>query len=63
MRCFHKNRGAISVFLVIILVPCMLVSSVFVDISRVQLSRAVAESSADLALSTLMTYYDYDLNE
>lgn len=63
MCCFHKNRGAISVFLVIILVPCMLVSSIFVDISRVQLSRAVAESSADLALSTLMTYYDYDLNE
>lgn len=63
MLCFHKNRGAISVFLVIILVPCMLIASIFVDISRVQLSRAVAESSADLALSTLMSNYDYDLNE
>lgn len=63
MFCFHKNRGAISVFLVIILVPCMLIASIFVDISRVQLARAVAESSADLALSTLMTNYDYDLNE
>lgn len=63
MSCFHKNRGAISVFLVIILVPCMLIASIFVDISRVQLSRAVAESSADLALSTLMSNYDYDLNE
>ena len=63
MQCFHKNRGAISVFLVIILVPCMLIASIFVDISRVQLSRAVAESSADLALSTLMSNYDYDLSE
>lgn len=63
MFCFHKNRGAISVFLVIILVPCMLIASIFVDISRVQLARAVAESSADLALSTLMTNYDYDLSE
>lgn len=63
MFCFHKDRGAISVFLVIILVPCMLISSIFVDISRVQLARAVAESSADLALSTLMTNYDYDLSE
>lgn len=63
MCCFQKNRGAISVFLVIILVPCMLVASIFVDISRVQLAKAVAESSADLALSTLMTNYDYDLSE
>lgn len=63
MLCFQKNRGAISVFLVIILVPCMLIASIFVDISRVQLSKAVAESAADLALSTLMTNYDYDLNE
>lgn len=63
MFCIHKNRGAISVFLVMILVPCMLIASIFVDISRVQLSRAVAESSADLALSTLMANYDYDLSE
>ncbi|MDE6518407.1 MAG: Tad domain-containing protein [Acetatifactor sp.] len=63
MFCFRKNHGAISVFLVIILVPCMLIASIFVDISRVQLARAVAESSADLALSTLMTNYDYDLSE
>lgn len=63
MFCFRKNHGAISVFLVMILVPCMLIASIFVDISRVQLARAVAESSADLALSTLMSNYDYDLSE
>lgn len=63
MSLFQKNHGAISVFLIIILVPCMLVSSIFVDISRVELSKAVAESSADLALSTLMTNYDYDLSQ
>ncbi len=63
MFLFRKNRGAISVFLVIILVPCMLISSIFVDISRVWLGKSVAESSAELALSTLMTNYDYDLSE
>ena len=63
MFCFRKNHGAISVFLVMILVPCMLIASIFVDISRVQLARAVAESSADLALSTLMSNYDDDLSE
>lgn len=63
MQLFRRNDGAISVFLVMILVPCMLVASIFVDISRVSLGRAVAESSADLALNTLMTYYDHDLSE
>ena len=47
MQLFRRNDGAISVFLVMILVPCMLVASIFVDISRVSLGRAVAESSAD----------------
>jgi len=41
----------------------MLIASIFVDISRARLARAVAESSADLALSTLMTNYDYDLSQ
>jgi len=63
MTLFQKNHGAISVFLILILVPCMLISSIFVDISRVQLSKAVAESSAELALNTLKTYYDYDLSQ
>lgn len=30
-----RERGAVSVFLVIILVPCMLVASIFVDVGRV----------------------------
>lgn len=58
-----KVRGAVSVFLVLILVPCLLVSSVFVDLGRVQLSKSMAESAADLALNTLLTNYDGDLNE
>lgn len=63
MNAFGKNRGAVSVFLVIILVPCMLVSSLFVDAGRVSLSRNLAESSAELALNTLLTHYDAELTE
>ena len=48
------SKGAVSVFLVLILVPCMLVSSIFVDLGRVQLSKSNAESAADLALNTLL---------
>lgn len=61
---FSKNtEGAISVFLVIILVPCLFITSMFVDIGRVHLSSSMANSSADLALNTLLTKYDADLNE
>lgn len=63
MYRFGRTKGAVSVFLVIILVPCLLVSSIFVDIGRVHLSKNVAEASGDLALNTLMTYYDADLSE
>ena len=57
------TRGAISVFLTIILVPCIVISSVFVDLSRVHLSKLNAQSSADLALNTLLTNYDADLRD
>lgn len=57
------KKGAVSVFLVLILVPCLLVTSLFVDLSRVKLSKSQASSSADLALNSLMTNYDADLNE
>lgn len=63
MEKFKNTRGAVSVFLVIILVPCMLVSSLFVDLGRVELSKEMALSSGDLALNTLMTKYDADLKE
>lgn len=58
-----KQRGAVSVFLAIILVPCIVISSIFVDLSRVKLGRSVVVSSADLALNSLMSYYDKDLSQ
>ncbi len=64
MRNSNKGvRGAVSVFLVMILVPCIVVSSVFVDLGRVHMSKSMAVSASDLALNTLLTNYDADLNE
>ena len=56
-------RGAVSVFLVMILVPCIVVSSVFVDLGRVHMSKSMTTSASDLALNSLLTNYDSDLNE
>lgn len=63
MKKKRGTQGAISVFLAIILVPCIVVSSVFVDLGRVHLSKTTAESSADLALNALLTNYDADLKD
>lgn len=57
------RRGTVSVFLTIILVPCIIVTCAFTDISRVQLSKAGASSAADLALYSLMANYDVDLKD
>ncbi len=58
-----RTHGAVSVFLVIILVPCLLFTSVFIDLSRVLLSKGLSNSASDLALNSLMTNYDADLND
>lgn len=63
MNLIKKIDGAVSVFLVIILVPCIFISAMFVDLGRVYLSDGMAYSSADLALNTLLTQYDSELNE
>jgi len=60
---WRKTKGAVSIFLVIILVPMLTVSSLFVDASKVALARGVAESAGDLALNTALTDYDTKLKE
>ena len=60
---YQRSRGAVSVFLTIILVPCIITVCLFDDICRVQLSQAQAASAADLALHSLMADYDKDLKE
>lgn len=58
-----KNNGAVTVFLSLILVPVLAFTGVFIDLGRVWLAQGVAASSADLALNTVMTSYDKELNE
>lgn len=60
---FKSSHGAVSIFLVLILVPCLVFTSVFVDLGRAHMSKSMAESAGDLALNTLMTNYDGDLSE
>lgn len=63
MKFFRNTHGAVSVFLIIILVPSLLVASIFVDLGRVHMAKAMGESAADLALNSLLTNYDSDLKD
>ena len=60
---FKKTKGVISIFLVIVLIPMMTASSIFVDVSKYVLAKSVAESAGDLTLNTILTHYDRELNE
>lgn len=58
-----SSRGAISIFLVIVLVPTITCSSLFVDASRVKSAQSLVSSAGDLTLNTVLSQYDVDLNE
>ena len=63
MNFFYKNNGYVSIFLVIIMVPIIAISAVFVDISRVRMAKGLVDSSADLALNSMLTQYDTELSD
>lgn len=63
MKLFYKNNGAVTIFLILILVPVLALSGIFVEISRVELAKPLITSSADLALNTALTNYDSKLKD
>ena len=62
-KLMNDCKGAISIFLVIVLVPMLVLSSIFVDMSRLKLAQSVAESSGNLTLNTALTNYDAVLKD
>lgn len=63
LQLFYKQKGAITVFLTLILVPIIVVCSCFIDLSRVRLAQGMINSAGDLAMNTAMTSFDKTLNE
>lgn len=60
---WFNGRGAVSIFLVIVLVPMMTCSALFVDASRVKSATGLVSSAGDLTLNTVLSQYDVDLND
>ena len=60
---YKRSHGTVTVFLTLILVPCIIFTCAFGDVSRVQLSQSQATAASDLALYSLMANYDENLKE
>lgn len=56
-------KGAISIFLVIILIPTMLFSAVLIDGSRMASARAMAQEATDLAAFSALASYNQKLKD
>lgn len=63
MSFFRKTRGAISIFLALIILPTITIAGLFLDVSRIKLSQEVITTSADLALNTVLSEYDKNLKD
>ena len=59
----NRSHGAVTIFLTLILVPCLIFTCAFGDVSRVVLSQSQATAVSDLALYSLMANYDESLKE
>lgn len=58
-----KNRGAISVFLTLILVPVLIFSGIIVDASRLYASKTVISGAGDLTMNAALSRYDKELKD
>ena len=65
MRKFLKNtKGAVTVFVTLLLIPAILVSGTAVDLSRMHTARSILQDANQLAANSVLTQYNallYDL--
>lgn len=63
IKFMNKNKGSISVFMVMILLPVMVLGSILIDQTRRKLAEARVAQATDLTLNTALATYDNILKE
>lgn len=58
-----KNRGTISVFLSLILLPMIIFSGIVVDVSRLYAAKTVISGAGDLTMNAALSEYDKKLKD
>lgn len=60
-KFFYKTRGAISVFLVIVLLPVLLFGGMVTDAARIFCSKVVISDAGEMAMNAALAQYNQDL--
>lgn len=65
MKLFQNQRvkGAVSIFLIMILLPTMIFSAVLIDGSRLASAKAMAQEATDLAAVSALASYNQELKD
>ena len=63
-RFFKNTKGAVTVFVTLLLIPAVLVSGTAVDLARIHTARSIVQDANQLAANSVLTQYNallYDL--
>ena len=64
MRKFIGNtKGAVTVFITLLLIPAMLISGTAVDLARIHTARSIVQDANQLAANSVLTQYDALLHD
>ncbi|MGI6588683.1 MAG: DUF5702 domain-containing protein [Peptococcia bacterium] len=61
MKILHNNRGAISVFLIIIFLALLMLAGLIVDICRIMVAERKVQNALDTAVRSVLAEYDEEL--
>ncbi|NQX64670.1 hypothetical protein HQN90_00885 [Paenibacillus alba] len=62
-RFIRSERGAVSVYLILIIVPIFLFQAVLIDFARIKLAEKESESAVKAAARSVMSAYDQELQK
>ena len=61
LKFCEKNKGAISVFLCLILLPTLLAGGLTTDAARIYLSKVIVSDAGEMAMNAALAQYDINL--
>lgn len=62
-RFMQKEKGTISIFMAVIMLSMVILTSVFVDGSRIRSAETIVQSASDSAIRSVIAKYDKDLKD
>lgn len=63
LKVFYKNKGTISVFLTLILVPVLLLGGMTADASRICMAKTVISDAGEMAMNAGLAQYNEKLHD